>query len=67
MSPHDPEMQNQREGGNPAALAINSIGLQHPEITLAELQAQRLRRVYAFTINAAYVIAELAYGAGVPR
>lgn len=61
----DPEMQSQREGGNPAALAI-SKDVQHPEITPSDLQAQRLRRIYAFTLNAAHVIAELAYAAG-PR
>jgi hypothetical protein len=63
--PPDSECKSQREGGNPAALAIISIGLQHPEITPAELQAQRLRRLYAFTLSAANMVAELAYAAGV--
>jgi hypothetical protein len=57
-------MQSQREGGNPATLVIRKDS-QHPEINTSELQAQRLRRLYSFTMSAAYVVAELAYAAGV--
>ena len=60
-----PEMQSQREGGNPATLVIRKDS-QHPEATPVELQAQRLRRLYAFTMSSAYAVAELAYAAG-PR
>lgn len=64
MSPPDPEMRSPRNGGN-RARANRKDDIQHIEATPVELQAQRLRRLYALTLSAAYAVAELAYAAGV--
>lgn len=63
-SPDHPETRSPRNGGN-RARADRKDDIQHLETTPAELQAQRLRRLYALTLSAAYAVAELAYAAGV--
>lgn len=64
MHPPDPETRSPAKAGTKARAICEDV--QQLEITPSDLQAQRLRRIYAFTLNAAYVVAELAYAAG-PR
>ena len=66
MHPLNPEVQSQREGGNPE-LANSKFGFfEQPQNTLPARQAQHLGRLYALTSSVANAIAELAFAA-LPR
>lgn len=61
----NPKTRSPHTGHN-RARANRKDDIQHPEHNPADIQAQRLQRLYALSLNAARVVADLAYAAG-PR
>jgi hypothetical protein len=61
----DPEMQRAARQGGPdrkSDISTADIATEH-----AEHQVRRIVRLYALSVQAARIVAEMAYAAGLPR